>query len=120
MRGIEHHRIAKGAHNRRGTHIRHQVVIAKGGAAFCEEQTLIASARELLRTCCISHGARNCPFLTFTGFPVLAAARRRSVWRQRNAGIWMMSRTSVAAVTCSTPCTSDKTALDLAHALQNG
>ena len=36
----------------------------------------------------------NCPFLTFTGRPVAAAASSRSVWRARNAGIWSRSTTS--------------------------
>ena len=37
----------------------------------------------------------NCPFLTFTGRPVAAAASRRSVWRARNAGTW--SRSTISA-----------------------
>ena len=69
MRGIEHHRIAKGAHNRQGTHIRHQVVIAKGGAAFCEEQTLIASARELLRDVLHIPRRQELPFLDVHWLP---------------------------------------------------
>ena len=34
-----------------------------------------------------SHGARNCPFFTLRARPVAAAERRRSVCRQRKAGI---------------------------------
>ena len=44
----------------------------------------------------MSQGARNCPFLTLTARPVRAAATRRSVWRQRKAGI---CRTSTASAT---------------------
>ncbi len=43
-----------------------------------------------------SRGARNWPFLTFTAFPVWAHASMRSVWRQRNAGIWRRSMCSAA------------------------
>ena len=39
----------------------------------------------------MSHGARNCPFLTLTTRPVFAAATNRSVCRQRNAGICKIS-----------------------------
>ena len=42
----------------------------------------------------MSQGARNCPFLTLTGRPVSAAATRRSVWRQRKAGICSASTAS--------------------------
>ena len=38
-------------------------------------------------TCSISHGAKNCPFLTLITHPVLAASTRRSVCRHKKAGI---------------------------------
>jgi hypothetical protein len=41
-----------------------------------------------------SHGARNCPFFTFTGFPARATSSRKSVWRQRKAGVCSRSATS--------------------------
>ena len=49
----------------------------------------------------MSPGAKNCPFLTFTARPVAAAARSRSVWRQRKAGICSSSHTCPAARACS-------------------
>ncbi len=51
----------------------------------------------------MSCGATNWPFLTLIVRPVRAAATSRSVWRQRNAGIWITSRTSAAR---STSCMS--------------
>ena len=54
----------------------------------------------------MSQGARNCPFFTFTARPVLAAATRRSVWRQRKAGIWSTSTASATAAHWSGSCTS--------------
>ena len=48
----------------------------------------------------MSFGARNCPFLTLTTLPVRAAATMRSVWRERNAGIWMTSTTSATRSAC--------------------
>src|SRR5205807_296056 len=52
--------------------------------------------RILSTTFFMSPGATNWPFLTLTGLPVAAAARSRSVWRHRNAGIWSTSSTSAA------------------------
>ncbi len=54
----------------------------------------------------MSRGAMNCPFLMLTGLPVRAAATRRSVWRQRNAGIWSTSTTSAAMAACAGSWTS--------------
>src|SRR5437870_4144335 len=67
--------------------------------------------RILSTTFFMSRGATNCPFFTFTGLPVAAAARIRSVWRQRNAGIWITSRTSAAGSTSLTWWTSDSTGI---------
>lgn len=41
----------------------------------------------------MTDGAQNWPFLMLMVFMVLPAATRRSVWRQRNAGIWSTSAT---------------------------
>ena len=41
----------------------------------------------------MTEGAQNWPFLICTTRPVRAAATMRSVWRHRNAGIWIMSAT---------------------------
>src|SRR5262245_5114323 len=57
----------------------------------------------------MSQGARNCPFLMFTVFPVRPAATRRSVCRHRNAGIWRMSSTLAAGSACSGSWMSDRT-----------
>jgi hypothetical protein len=45
----------------------------------------------------MSSGAMNCPFLTFTHFPLFAAAAIRSVWRESRAGIWRTSATAAAS-----------------------
>src|SRR5258708_2957271 len=47
-------------------------------------------------TAFMSHGARNWPFLMLIAHPVFAAASIRSVWRESNAGIWIMSTTFAA------------------------
>src|SRR5262245_20079406 len=57
----------------------------------------------------MSHGARNCPFLMFTVFPVRPAATSRSVCRQRKAGIWRMSRTFAAGSACAGSWMSEST-----------
>ena len=49
----------------------------------------------------MSHGARNWPFFTLTARPVSPAATRRSVCRQRNAGICSTSTASAAGAHCS-------------------
>ena len=54
----------------------------------------------------MSHGARNCPFLTLTTRPVAAAATSRSVCRHRNAGICKTSTTSATRAHCCASCTS--------------
>lgn len=54
----------------------------------------------------VSHGARNCPFLIFTGRPLLAQASRRSVWRHKKAGTWSRSTYSAAISASWAVCTS--------------
>src|ERR1700722_13413436 len=49
----------------------------------------------------MSHGARNCPFLTLTTLPVAAAASNRSVCRHRNAGICSTSTACATSVHCA-------------------
>ena len=66
-------------------------------------------ARAFSTTGAMSQGARNWPFLMFTGLPVLAAATTRSVWRHKKAGICKTSRTSAAGATSLTWCTSEST-----------
>ncbi len=44
----------------------------------------------------MSQGARNCPFLMFTGLPWRATFWMKFVWRQRKAGV---CRTSTTAAT---------------------
>src|SRR5580765_6726876 len=57
-----------------------------------------AAARALSTTFFMSWGARNWPFLTFTGLPLCATARMKSVWRHRKAGV---CSTSTTRATCS-------------------
>ena len=57
---------------------------------------LLPASRTLFTACRMASGERNWPFFMFTIFPVSAAATRRSVWRQRNAGICSMSTYSAA------------------------
>ena len=56
-----------------------------------------------------SGGARNCPFFTLTARPDFAAARIKSVCRQRNAGICSTSATAATSSICATSCTSVST-----------
>ncbi len=57
----------------------------------------------------MSQGETNGPFLMFTTLPVRAAATRRSVCRQRKAGIWRMSRLSAASTAWAGSWMSDTT-----------
>ena len=58
-----------------------------------------------------SHGERNWPFFTFTGFPVFAAASIRSVCLHKKAGIWIVSSTSAAGFISSIEWMSDITGI---------
>ena len=58
-----------------------------------------AASFALSTTFFMSPGARNWPFLMFTGRPALAAAWMKSVCRHRNAGV---CSTSTIAATCGT------------------
>ena len=59
----------------------------------------------------ISHGAKNCPFLTLIILLVLAAAINKSVWRHKKAGICNTSICSDTTEHCSTLCTSVNTGI---------
>ena len=54
----------------------------------------------------MSHGARNCPFLTLIIFFVLEAAINKSVCLQRKAGICKTSTCFATIEHCSALCTS--------------
>ena len=62
--------------------------------------------RALSTTRSMEAGARNWPFFRCTGFPVRATASTSAVWRHRNAGTWIRSRTSAASSTSEVSCTS--------------
>ena len=68
-----------------------------------------AAARALSITFTMSPGARNWPFLMFTGRPDCAQARMKSVWRQRKAGVWSTSTEAATSGTSSAVCTSVRT-----------
>ena len=53
-----------------------------------------------------SHGAINCPFLTFIIFPVFTAALIISLCLQRNAGICIISIISDTSFACDALCIS--------------
>ncbi|MCY1550965.1 hypothetical protein D9M68_872600 [compost metagenome] len=57
----------------------------------------------------MSQGARNWPFLMFTGLPLCATARMKSVWRHRKAGVCNTSTTLATSATCDVSCTSVST-----------
>ena len=57
----------------------------------------------------MSHGARNCPFLTLTTLPVAAAASSKSVCRHRKAGICSTSTACATSAHCVASCTSVRT-----------
>ena len=106
VRRIETDRKAEALHDGDAAHIADQVVVAKGGAPIGEEDVSCPAWRSLSTTCFMSQGAMNCPFFTFTAALVCPAAKRRSVWRDKNAGIWIMSHTAPAAVASSGEWTS--------------
>ena len=54
----------------------------------------------------MSQGAKNCPFLMFTGLPDWATARMKSVWRHKKAGVCSTSTTLATVLTCDSSCTS--------------
>src|SRR5690606_11502566 len=62
--------------------------------------------RALSITFFMSCGARNWPFLMFTGRPLCATARMKSVWRHRKAGVCSTSQTAAAGAMSSSLCTS--------------
>ena len=79
VRHVEDDGVAELAQHRKGTHVDDQVVVAEADAAFRHQHRCITFTGDLLQTCRMSRGARNCPFLTLTAFPVRAAATSRSV-----------------------------------------
>jgi len=88
MRGIEHHGKAGLGQYRQPAHVGDHVFVAEAGAALAQQDVCRLPAwLTLAATCFMSQGARNWPFLMLMARPVAAAASRRSVWRQRKAGI---------------------------------
>src|SRR6516225_4904185 len=67
------------------------------------------ASRALSTTFFMSDGARNWPFLMFTGLPAEATAWMKSVWRQRNAGVCSTSTIFATVGTSSSVCTSVST-----------
>jgi hypothetical protein len=57
----------------------------------------------------MSCGARNWPFLMFTGLPLWAQARMKSVWRHRKAGVCSTSTTAATGLISSISWTSVST-----------
>jgi hypothetical protein len=74
--GVEHHRAAGLAHDGQAAHVGHQVVVAEARAALAGHEAVFApaigarAARALSTTFFMSPGARNWPFLMFTGLPL--------------------------------------------------
>src|ERR1700686_411252 len=67
------------------------------------------ASRALATTLAMSSGARNWPFLIFTGLPADATARMKSVCRHRNAGVCNTSTTAATSAISSLSCTSVRT-----------
>src|ERR1700674_520776 len=67
------------------------------------------ASRALATTLAMSSGARNWPFLIFTGLPADATARMKSVCRHRNAGVCNTSTTAATSAISSFSCTSVRT-----------
>ncbi|MFM2187077.1 MAG: hypothetical protein RIR43_1649, partial [Pseudomonadota bacterium] len=65
-----------------------------------------AAARAFSMTFFMSWGARNWPFLMFTGLPLCATVRMKSVCRHRKAGVCSTSTTAATSGTSSSVCTS--------------
>ena len=101
MRHVKNHRAAGLAHDRKRTHVDHQILIAEGSAAFGQKNACRCPVSATFSTAlAISHGERNCPFFRFTTRPVFPAATSRSVCRERNAGICSTSATSATGAAC--------------------
>ena len=67
------------------------------------------ASRALSATFFMSPGARNWPFLMFTGLPLAATAWMKSVWRHRKAGVCSTSTTEATSGISSIVCTSVST-----------
>jgi hypothetical protein len=74
----------------------------------------LAARRAFATTCSMSHGARNCPLLKFTGFPPRATASMKCVWRHKRAGVWSTSTTSATGATWLASRTSVRTGTPIA------
>ena len=57
----------------------------------------LPTARALSTTFCMSHGARNWPFLMLTGRPWRATFWMKLVWRHRKAGVCSTSTTAATS-----------------------
>src|SRR5260363_153474 len=115
MRGVEHHRRARSAHDGQRAHIGHQIVVAKdtprshARKRFSSKSAARAAARALSITFFISYGDRNWPFLMLTDLPERAQAWMKSVCRHRKAGVCKTSTTAAARATSCSVCTSVST-----------
>ena len=96
MRRIEDHVISSLAQPGERAHIGDEIVVAKCRAALGKEKHLRAERVQFLGDVAHIPGREELAFLTFTTRPVSAAARMRSVWRQRKAGICRTSMNSAA------------------------
>jgi hypothetical protein len=79
-----------------GAHVHDQISVSEKRPPLGDTDP-VPPFRAFSTTAAISSGAIHCPFLMLRGRPVAAAARIRSVWRQRKAGICRTSTNSAAA-----------------------
>ena len=107
MGGVEDDRRARLARqDRQRPHVGDERIVAEARAALGHQDVAAPAASSLATTFFMSQGARNCPFLTLTARPVSAAATRRSVCRQRKAGICNASTASATGAHWPLSCTS--------------
>ncbi len=69
----------------------------------------LPTSKAFCTTFFMSHGARNWPFLMFTGLPARATFWMKSVWRARKAGVCSTSTTAATSFIGVYSCTSVRT-----------
>src|SRR5262252_5770269 len=106
MGGVENYWCADLCQDWQRPHVGNERVVAEGNAAFSHEHVGITSAGNLGRHVGHVPGGKELALFDIDSAAGFAAAIKRSVWRQRNAGICKTSTASATNAHWPGSCTS--------------
>ena len=96
VRGVKNHRPSRICHHPQAPHIHDQIVVAERRSALRQHHLSISGGCHFFGGMMDIVRRDKLPLFHIHDSPVRPASSSRSVWRQRNAGIWIMSTTSAA------------------------